>query len=349
MGKLNNKTREQLIEEINKLRTKFSELKSLEKEHLKTLEALKETEERYKGIIKSTASCVVVYKSFNNGEDFIITEFNSMAEEVEQISKEKVIGKKVTKAFPGVKEFGLFKVFQNVWKTGKSEHFPVSVYQDERIQGYRENYIYKLSTGEIVTVYQDLTESKKIENSLKIQRKNFTDILKGTNAGTWEWNIPTGELTLNERWAEIMGYTLKELEPIDINTWIDNVHPDDLPIANAQLDKHFNRELDYYDVVFRQPHKNGKWVWVNARGRVTEWAEDGKPLRISGTHLNITERKEAEEELGKHREHLEELVRERTKELEDKNKELDNALLVFVGREQTIKDLEERVRALGGR
>lgn len=113
----------------------------------------------------------------------------------------------------------------------------------------------------------DITERKQFDKELTHQKQKLADILEGTNAGTWNWNIITGELSVDERWAEIMGYTVKELEPIDVNTWINNVHPDDLPAANDLLNKHFNKDLDYYDVEFRQPHKNGSWIWVNARGR----------------------------------------------------------------------------------
>ncbi len=147
----------------------------------------------------------------------------------------------------------------------------------------------------------ELKQAKDIaeRNEEKIAEQSWRlyNILEGTNAGTWDWNVQTGAVLLNERWAEIMGYTLKELEPININTWIDNVHPDDLPIANKALERLFEKKIDYYDVEFRQPHKNGGWVWVNARGKVVEWTEDGKPLHMSGTHLDITERKQAEQQL----------------------------------------------------
>ena len=139
-------------------------------------------------------------------------------------------------------------------------------------------------------------ELEQAVDQLRVKEDELSDILEGTNAGTWDWKIQTGELTLNQRWAEIMGCTLEDLEPIDINTWRDNVHPDDLPGVNAILDKHFSGKLDYYDVLFRQPHKRSGWVWVNARGKVVKWGKDGKPLRLSGIHLDITERKKAEAE-----------------------------------------------------
>jgi len=163
MENLENITREQLLRELEKSNKRIAELEKSEVERKQAEKALKENEERYEGIIQSTASCIVVYKPVYNGKDFVFVDFNAMAEKVEQISKDKVIGRKVTEVFPGVGEFGLFAVFQKVWKTGKPEHFPVSIYKDDRIQGYRENYIYKLSSGEIVAVYQDLTKRKQAE------------------------------------------------------------------------------------------------------------------------------------------------------------------------------------------
>ncbi len=149
----------------------------------------------------------------------------------------------------------------------------------------------------LANVSLDINDRKQVEAALILERNRGKNILEGTNAGTWDWNIQTGEVIFNERWAEILGRTLQELEPSDIQTWISNVHPDDLAFVNEQLEKHFAGKRDYYDVEFRQPHKNGNWIWVNARGKVVEWTEGGKPLRMSGTHLDITERKLAEEAL----------------------------------------------------
>ena len=148
-----------------------------------------------------------------------------------------------------------------------------------------------------LSISHDITERKRIASTIEVQKQKLMDILEGTNAGTWDWNIQTGEASFDERWAGIMGYTLNELGPTDINTWVNNVHPEDLPKANALLDKHFSGKVDYYDIEFRQPHKDGHWVWVNARGKVVQWDKDGKPLQMSGTHLDITERKQTEEAL----------------------------------------------------
>ncbi|MBF0231840.1 MAG: diguanylate cyclase [Desulfamplus sp.] len=144
---------------------------------------------------------------------------------------------------------------------------------------------------------KEVTVRKMIELSLIEERQRLAYILEGTNAGTWEWNVQTGEIIFNERWAQIIGYTLEELQPISIDTWIKFVNPDDLEISSNLLEKHFNGELDYYECEARMQHKNGSWVWVLDRGRVSTWTDDGKPLLMSGTHQEITQRKISEEKI----------------------------------------------------
>ena len=135
------------------------------------------------------------------------------------------------------------------------------------------------------------------QKQLRHEKQRLDEIIRGTNIGTWEWNIRTGKAQFNQRWAEIVGYLLEELEPISIDTWLRLVHPEDLQLSQNALDKHFSGELRHYECEARMRHKNGAWIWVLARGKVVEWTEEGKPLRMSGTHADITERKRAENTL----------------------------------------------------
>ncbi len=151
--------------------------------------------------------------------------------------------------------------------------------------------------AQMVGVVSDITVRKQMENALATERRRLADILKGTNAGTWEWNIQTGKTIFNERWAEIVGYTLEELAPVSIETWMKLAHPDDLKRSGELMEMHFKGELDYYEFETRMRHKNGDWVWVIDRGKVTTWTEDGKPLQMSGTHQDITPHKQAEEQI----------------------------------------------------
>jgi len=143
----------------------------------------------------------------------------------------------------------------------------------------------------------EITERKQTEQALAAERQRLSYILEGTNVGTWEWNVQTGETIFNERWAEIVGYTLAELAPVSIDTWLKLTHPDDLKMSEDLLQEHFRKELPYYDCEARMRHKDGTWVWVHDRGKVVTWTDDGKPLMVSGTHQDITKRKQAEEKI----------------------------------------------------
>jgi len=150
--------------------------------------------------------------------------------------------------------------------------------------------------GAVVTFF-DITKRKQAEEALLIERRRLTGIIEGTNSGTWEWNVQTGETIYNDRWAEIVGYRLEELSPTTIETWKKFAHPDDFKISRVLLGKHFSGELEYYEFDSRMKHKNGHWVWVLDRGRVTSWTDDGEPLLMQGTHQDISERKAVEEAL----------------------------------------------------
>ena len=141
---------------------------------------------------------------------------------------------------------------------------------------------------------------------LRAERLRLSCIIAGIKAGTWEWNVQTGETSFNDRWANIIGYSLDEISPVSIETWIKYAHPDDLRKSDELLEKHFRGELDFYEFESRMKHKNGQWVWVLDRGKVASWDEAGKPLWMFGTHQEITERKKVETALQGSREELSE-------------------------------------------
>jgi PAS domain S-box-containing protein len=154
--------------------------------------------------------------------------------------------------------------------------------------------------GKIIAVdgiTRDINDRKIADDRLVKEKERLAEIINATNVGTYEWNIQTGENIFNERWAEMIGYSLEEISPTTHDTWANFVHPDDLKISEAQLQKHFKGELDYYSCEARMQHKNGNWIWVLDRGKVTEWAGNGKPLIMYGTHQDITDRKLSEEKL----------------------------------------------------
>ena len=143
----------------------------------------------------------------------------------------------------------------------------------------------KLLAGQVV----QLLELREANIALARERENFDDVLTGANLGSWRWNVQTGEAIFNERWAQMLGYSLAELAPVSFNTWLKLSHPDDLEQSQALLERHFSGELEFYENQHRMRHKLGHWVMVLARGRVISFTSTGQPLWMSGTHGDITE------------------------------------------------------------
>lgn len=108
-------------------------------------------------------SGVAVYKVIEGGKDFVFKDFNAAAERIDHKSREEVVGRKLTDVYPGIKKMKLLETLQRVWKTGKPESHPIALYKDDNLTGWRENYIYKLPSGEIVAIFNDLTQTKKAE------------------------------------------------------------------------------------------------------------------------------------------------------------------------------------------
>ena len=159
-------------------------------------------------------------------------------------------------------------------------------------------------------LWTDITDRVRMQAQLDKEREHLQNIIDGTHAGTWEWNLKTGKAAFNERWAEIFGYQLSELTPFTVESWEKFVHPDDLKCANQLLQKHFSGETDYYECDVRMRHRDGRWIWIADRGKVTRRTDDGKPLTISGTHLDVTQRHEADDRLRQSEERFHKLFDE---------------------------------------
>lgn len=148
----------------------------------------------------------------------------------------------------------------------------------------------RLENGDVIWhgFVTDITARKQMELTLEHERTRLTSIIQGTNVGTWEWNLKTGETLFNERWAAIIGYRLEELLPLSGANWEGLFHPDDLASSTSLFKRHLAGELDYYECDSRMRHKNGEWIWINSRGKLISRDEQGNPLWMSGTHTDIT-------------------------------------------------------------
>ncbi len=144
----------------------ITEGKLNEIELIKAKDKAEQSEERWKNLFKNSPNAIAVYKAIDNGKDFVFKDFNLTAQEIDKISRDQVIEKRINEVFPASVEFGFLDVFRRVWQTGKTERMDVTFYKDSRIDGWRENIIYKLNTEEIVAIYTDVTAFKQAEEDL---------------------------------------------------------------------------------------------------------------------------------------------------------------------------------------
>lgn len=139
-----------------------------------------------------------------------------------------------------------------------------------------------------ITITSDITQARKDAERIRSSEQRLAAVIEGGRIGTWEWNVQTGETVFNDRWAEMLGYSLADLMPLSIRTLERLTHPEDYQAARALLARHFSGEDDSFVTQSRMRHKDGHWVWVSSRGRVTTWTADGKPLRMLGTHIDVS-------------------------------------------------------------
>lgn len=136
---------------------------------------------------------------------------------------------------------------------------------------------------------EDIAARRKVEAMLRQREEQVRLALAGADLGTWDWDVPSGAVTFNARWAEILGRRLDEVDA-HVRSWEALVHPEDMPRIKEALTAHLEGRTHSYETEHRMQHKSGEWVWVLDKGRVTERDEQGRPLRVCGTHLDITGR-----------------------------------------------------------
>ena len=127
-----------------------------------TEEKLQATSERYNQLFDNMKDCIAVYEPVDDGKNFVLIEFNKAAEETEKISRDKVFGKRILDIFPAAKEFGIFDAIKKVYESGETIELSETFYKDDRVSGYRNIFIYKLPSKEIVTIYNNVSEREKI-------------------------------------------------------------------------------------------------------------------------------------------------------------------------------------------
>jgi PAS domain S-box-containing protein len=148
----------------------------------------------------------------------------------------------------------------------------------------------------VACTFVDITAQRDQEVRLREQEERLRFVLQGANDGFWDWHVPSGHATFSDRWLSMLGYSPGEVGS-DYDAWVSLLHPEDVPGVSGALGKHLRGETPFYEAEFRMFAKGGEWVWVLARGQVVERDDEGLPIRVTGTHTDITARRETEDRL----------------------------------------------------
>jgi PAS domain S-box-containing protein len=185
-----------------------------------------------------------------------------------------------------------------------------------------------------------VVERRRAEDALRESEECLEFVLKGSELGFWDWNLETNEVKRNERWAEMLGYKLQDIE-FTVKQWLDFIHPDDRSKANQSIQDHLEGRTPMHKIEYRMLTKDGQYRWILDQAQVVKRDCHGRPIRMSGTHIDISERKLADDALQDAHDELEKRVLERTAELVLANKQLGKEIEERKHSEETLRQSEK--------
>ena len=148
----------------------------------------------------------------------------------------------------------------------------------------------------LLATVRDITQRKRAEDALRESEERWQFALEGAGDGVWDWNAQTNEVFFSRQWKAMLGYEEDEIEST-LDEWDKRVHPEDREGCHADLQRHFAGETMVYENEHRLLCKDGSYKWILDRGKVIQWSAEGKPLRVIGTHTDVSERKQKNEAL----------------------------------------------------
>jgi diguanylate cyclase (GGDEF)-like protein/PAS domain S-box-containing protein len=215
--------------------------------------------------------------------------------------REDVIGRASTEFLTNEsRELARTQVLPDLFATGRVDNVPYQlvtsrgVIVDVLVSAVLERDEQGQPTRSL-SVMTDVTARLRAERELAREHERLRNLIDGTNAGTWEWNVQTGEVIVNPRWAEIVGWTIEELGTVTNQFRAELAHPAELDETRRLLREHFAGRSESYVAEVRLRHRDGHWVWAEDRGRLITRTTDGRPEWVFGIHIDITERKRRDE------------------------------------------------------
>lgn len=264
--------------------------------------ALRDTEEKFRQLFNAANDAIFMIEQTPEGGPGKFVEVNEAACRRLKYSREELLRMKTSDIVDG-KELAakMPAIMKQIADTGRAVFEITQIAKDGTripVEVSSQRLFFRHRTM-IISIVRDISDRIQAAEELRRSEEQLKLAIEGSGAGLWDWNVQTGETVFNEQWARIIGYTIEDLSPVSIDTWVKHTHPDDLRRSKVLLEEHFAGKTPVYECEVRMKHKDGRWIWILDRGKVVEWDKDGKPLRMVGTHTDISALKRVYEEIGK--------------------------------------------------
>jgi PAS domain S-box-containing protein len=301
-------------------------------EKVESRRELKKSRERWAEIFSKSLNPIALYQAVDDGADFVFTDINPALERVEKLPKEEVVGRKITEIFPGAREVGLLDILKRVYKTGNPEHPEPSFYKDDRIEGWRNNMIYQLSTGELVATYEDVTDRVRAEALIKEKHDYLESLISIANVPILTWNTSLEVTRINHACEALIGRPYEEVLGKTLMTFAPADHADRImellqsTVTGKRLE---NVEMD----VAKKDGTIRSVLWSTA----TLFSRDEKPVAVIAQGRDITE----EKRLSQENEAALAQIQKNMAQLAILNDEMRNPLTIIMGHVEMNMDEEQ--------
>ncbi len=314
-------------------------------ERMRLVETLRESRERLR--LQYNGIPIPMYTWQRVSNDFVLIDYNDAASTTIQGRIIDYMGRKSSEMFKGSPH--ILHDFESCFtkKTTVRRKAPYQLLTTKETKYFVTSYIF-VPPNLVLVHMDDITERQQAEEKLKEIQDHLEELiaartselesinkelqhqfnkwnqsdqslldsneqqlklaLDSTIVGTWDWNVETGEMDVSSQWAAMLGYSGEEVKE-HVRSWAGLMHLDDIARVIDKLNSHFAGETPVYEAEHRLRTKTGEWKWILGRGTVVERDENGRVLRVTGIHRDITQRKFLEEELRKYKEWFESLIK----------------------------------------
>ncbi len=264
-------------------------------ERKRTEETIRRNEELLRSLIDSAPFGAHLYE-LDEHDRLVFSGYNRSANRILGVDNDQFLGQTIEEAFPPLVETEIPARYKRAAAAGEGFEIEQVAYEHGKIRGAFEVHAFQTAPRKMAAFFVDITERKRAESRLLRSEERLRLALQAANQGLYDLNVQTGEAQISPEYATMLGYDPAEFHETNA-AWIERLHPEDREPMAAIYRDYVAGQIPDYRVEFRQRTQSGDWKWILSLGKIVERDARGEPLRMLGTHTDITQRKRAEEAL----------------------------------------------------